>query len=103
MNQIEELLIKMEKILDTDNFDHENDDDRLQGLHIQIEGLMNYGWEQARSEKELRELDKHSEKFERLNKKWESPEEQRKSTMDMMFPDEDSLEGFDMDDFFGLN
>jgi hypothetical protein len=42
-------------------------------------------------------------RFDRLNQEWKTPEERKNATLNMMFPDEDSREGFDMDDFFGLD
>jgi uncharacterized protein YukE len=103
MKQIEELLLKLESILESDDFNYERDDDMLQDLHNQIEGRFSHEWEHASTDEYFRELDRLNAKFESLNKKWETPEEQRNSIMNMMFPDEDSMEGFDMDDFFGLN
>jgi hypothetical protein len=103
MSSIEELLLKMESILECDNFDYENDGDTLLDLHNRVEGRFSHEWEHASTDEDFIELDRLNTKFERLNKKWETPMEQRNGIMKMMFPDEDSMEGFDMDDFFGLN
>lgn len=90
----------MENILE--DFDYE-DDDKLQELYYEIQSMFGEMWEYYRhDDKALDEIELLQKRFKNLSKEWETPEERRDATLSMMFPDEDSREGFDMDDFFGL-
>lgn len=97
---IEARIEEMEKILE--DFDYE-DDDKLQNLYYQIQDMFGEAWEREFENKRLADLEILQNRFDRINKEWETPEERRDSTLNMMFPDEDSREGFDVDDFFGLD
>lgn len=99
---IEELIGKMENILEKDDFEYE-DDGRLQELFYQIKDMLAEAYEYEFEDKKLRELEVLENRFNNLNKEWETPEERRQATLNTMFPDEDSMEGFDVDDFFGLD
>jgi hypothetical protein len=98
---IESRIIEMENILE--DFDYE-DDDKLQELYYEIQELFGEAWDYyCHDDKQLNEIGLLQKRFKNLNKEWETPEERRDATLNMMFPDEDSREGFDVDDFFGLD
>ena len=97
---IEARIEEMENILE--DFDYD-DDEKLQELYYQIQDMFGNAWEREFDDKKLRELEILQNRFDRLNEEWETPEERRDATLNMMFPDEDSREGFDVDDFFGLD
>ena len=97
---IEARIEEMENLLE--DFDYD-DDEKLQDLYYQIQDMFGNAWEGEFDDKKLQELEILQNRFEGLNKEWETPEERRDATLNMMFPDEDSREGFDVDDFFGLD
>lgn len=97
---IEARIKEMENILE--DFDYD-DDEKLQQLFYQIQDMFGNAWEREFDDKKLRELEILQNRFDRLNEEWETPEERRDATLNMMFPDEDSREGFDVDDFLGLD
>ena len=97
---IEARIEEMEKILE--DFDYE-DDDKLQELYYEIQAMFGEAWEREFDDKRLNDLEILQNRFDRINKEWETPEERRDATLNMMFPDEGSREGFNVDDFFGLD
>ncbi|GGW80038.1 hypothetical protein [Salegentibacter mishustinae] len=97
---IEARIEEMENLLE--DFDYD-DDEKLQDLYYQIQDMFGNAWEGEFDDKKLQELEILQNRFDRLNKEWETPDERRDATLNMMFPDEDSREGFDVDDFFGLD
>ena len=100
IKEIETKLSLMEGLL---NKGHDEVDDlnyKLNELHEEIAHLLTLV--PSNTNHELQKLITLENKFERLNKQWENPNDIVSGTWDMMFPNGED-DGFDMDDFFGLD
>jgi hypothetical protein len=98
--EIDELLTQMESIVEQDEISYE-DDEKLQDLYIEVkdqfEFLKGYPINTPQGELIHREIKLLQKRFYDVCQEFESSDDIRDSTLDMMFPDEESMEGYDYD------
>lgn len=93
-----ELMDEMEKLLSKANGLSYEDDDKLQELYYKVEEKLEYGSDMTyghnSSEKGIDSLSNSKSRFKKICAQFETPDDINDSTMNDMFPDEDSMEGF---------
>lgn len=91
---------EMEDLLSKDDELTYEDDERLQELYYEVKENLEMGrsmiLEYGRQNKiEIKELEKFEMRFKNLCTQFDTPDDINDATMNDMFPDDDSMEGFD--------
>ncbi len=91
---------EMEGLLSKDNELTYEEDEKLQELYQEIKENLEIGSDMILGneryvEKEITELNKSKKRFKNLCNEFDTPDDIIDATMNDMFPDEDSMEGFD--------
>jgi len=91
---------KMEDLLSKDDELTYEEDEKIQELYQEIKENLEIGSDMILGneryiEKEINELNKSKKRFKNLCEQFDTPDEIIDATMNDMFPDEDSMEGFD--------
>ena len=96
------LLTQMETIVAEDDISYE-DDNKLQDLYQEVkeklEDISQYSKDAQFGMEYFKEISKLRRRFRDVCQEFETPDNIRDATMDSMFPDEESYEGFDVDKF----
>lgn len=91
---------EMEDLLSKDDELTYEDDERLQELYYEVKENLEMGrsmiLEYGRQNKiEIKELEKFEMRFKNVCTQFDTPDDINDATMNDMFPDDDSMEGFD--------